>query len=76
MSPPPAGRALPRDLEQELLWGLRTRLLVETGTAHGGSALYLAAVCETIGGGEVVSLDSREKFLLGFNPGGWLRRLG
>jgi cephalosporin hydroxylase len=42
---------------QELLWELRPGLIVETGTAHGGSALYLASLCETIGTGEVVSVD-------------------
>jgi cephalosporin hydroxylase len=42
---------------QELLWELRPGLVVETGTAHGGSALYLASLCETIGSGEVVSVD-------------------
>jgi cephalosporin hydroxylase len=42
---------------QELLWELRPGLIVETGTAHGGSALYLATLCETIGTGEVVSVD-------------------
>ena len=42
---------------QELLWELRPGLIVETGTAHGGSALYLATLCETIGRGQVVSVD-------------------
>jgi cephalosporin hydroxylase len=42
---------------QELLWELRPGLVVETGTAHGGSALYLASLCDTIGHGEVVSVD-------------------
>jgi cephalosporin hydroxylase len=42
---------------QELLWELRPGLVVETGTAHGGSALYLATTCETIGHGQVVSVD-------------------
>src|SRR4029450_322452 len=42
---------------QELVWELRPGLIVETGTAHGGSALYLATLCETIGSGEVVSVD-------------------
>jgi cephalosporin hydroxylase len=45
---------------QELLWELRPGLIVETGTAHGGSALYLATLCETIGSGEVVSIDIGE----------------
>jgi cephalosporin hydroxylase len=42
---------------QELLHELRPDLIVETGTAHGGSALYLATLCETLGRGEVVSID-------------------
>ena len=42
---------------QELLAELRPGLIIETGTAHGGSGLYLASLCETIGGGEVVSVD-------------------
>ena len=42
---------------QELLAELRPGLIIETGTAHGGSALYLATMCETLGGGEVVSVD-------------------
>jgi cephalosporin hydroxylase len=45
---------------QELVWELRPGLIVETGTAHGGSALYLASLCETVGGGEVVSVDIGE----------------
>jgi cephalosporin hydroxylase len=45
---------------QELLWELRPGLIVETGTAHGGSALYLATLCETIGRGEVVTIDIGE----------------
>ncbi|HEU4896753.1 MAG TPA: CmcI family methyltransferase [Actinomycetota bacterium] len=45
---------------QELLWELRPGLIVETGTAHGGSALYLATLCQIIGGGEVVSIDIGE----------------
>jgi cephalosporin hydroxylase len=42
---------------QELLYQLRPDLIVETGTAHGGSALYLATLCEALGRGEVVSVD-------------------
>ena len=45
---------------QELLWELRPGLIIETGTAHGGSGLYLASLCETIGSGEVVSVDIGE----------------
>jgi cephalosporin hydroxylase len=45
---------------QELLAELRPGLIVETGTAHGGSALYLATICEALGVGEVVSVDIGE----------------
>jgi cephalosporin hydroxylase len=53
---------LPLDLwlYQELVWELRPGLIVETGTAHGGSALYLATLCETIGHGQVISVDIGE----------------
>jgi cephalosporin hydroxylase len=42
---------------QELLHRLRPDLIIETGTAYGGSALYLAGVCEALGKGQVVSVD-------------------
>jgi hypothetical protein len=45
---------------QELLHELAPDLIVETGTAHGGSALYLATLCEATGHGEVVSVDIGE----------------
>jgi len=45
---------------QELLNELGPDLIVETGTAHGGSALYLASLCEVVGRGEVVSVDIGE----------------
>jgi cephalosporin hydroxylase len=42
---------------QELLYTVRPRAVVETGTAHGGSALYLASVCDLLRRGEVISID-------------------
>lgn len=42
---------------QELLHETRPDLVVETGTYRGGSALYLASVCDLLGVGEVVSVD-------------------
>ncbi len=42
---------------QELMYELRPDLVVETGTAHGGSALYLASICDLLGTGRVVSVD-------------------
>ena len=42
---------------QEILHETRPDLILETGTAHGGSALYLASVCDHLTRGEVVTVD-------------------
>jgi cephalosporin hydroxylase len=46
---------------QEILHRTRPDLIVETGTWSGGSALYLATICDLLGGGEVVSIDVAER---------------
>jgi cephalosporin hydroxylase len=42
---------------QELLNEIRPDLIVETGTYAGGSALYLAHLCDLLGNGNVVTVD-------------------
>ena len=42
---------------QEILVETRPDLIVESGTCHGGSALFLASICELIGRGEVITVD-------------------
>jgi len=42
---------------QEIVFETRPELIVETGTYCGGSALYLASLCDLVGGGDVVSID-------------------
>ncbi len=42
---------------QELLHRIRPDLIVETGTFHGGSAYFLACICDLIGTGRVVTID-------------------
>lgn len=42
---------------QEIVYGIKPSLIVETGTAYGGSALYLAHLCDMNGRGEVISID-------------------
>src|SRR4051794_34061065 len=42
---------------QEIVWETRPDLVVETGTAAGGSALYLAHIMDLVGHGRVVSID-------------------
>ncbi len=42
---------------QELITALRSDLIIETGTLHGGSALYFANLFDVMGHGKVVSID-------------------
>jgi cephalosporin hydroxylase len=44
---------------QEILTETRPEVVVETGTFRGGSAYYLASICELLGSGEVISIDIR-----------------
>lgn len=46
---------------QELLVALLPALIIETGTAEGGSALFLASICELLGRGEVVTIDTEAR---------------
>ncbi len=50
--------AAPTDLfiYQELLTSVRPEWIVETGTAGGGRALFLASICDLLGRGQVVSV--------------------
>jgi cephalosporin hydroxylase len=42
---------------QEIIVDTRPELIVETGTYRGGSAFFLASICDLLGTGEVVSID-------------------
>ncbi len=46
---------------QELLHELRPDLIIETGTALGGSAAYLAGLCDLLGHGRIVTVDAVER---------------
>jgi cephalosporin hydroxylase len=49
----------PQDLwiYQEILFEVKPELIIETGTAAGGSALFLASVCDLLDHGEIVTID-------------------
>ncbi|WP_145203503.1 CmcI family methyltransferase [Sphingobium sp. B2] len=49
----------PNDLiiYQEIISQLRPDVIIETGTRWGGSALFLASICDLIGNGQVVTVD-------------------
>jgi cephalosporin hydroxylase len=42
---------------QEIVHRLRPSLIVETGTASGGSARYLASVCDEVRSGQILTID-------------------
>lgn len=48
---------------QEIQTERRPDVIVEAGTADGGSALFLASTCELLGHGRVVTIDVREPSL-------------
>jgi cephalosporin hydroxylase len=46
---------------QEILFRNRPDVIVETGTAHGGSAFFLARICDMLDHGHVVTIDWRDR---------------
>ena len=56
-------RKLPLDLWllQEIIHATRPDLIIESGTFRGGSALYMACMCDLVGAGEVVTVDVVEE---------------
>jgi cephalosporin hydroxylase len=43
---------------QEIISETAPDVIVETGTWHGGSALFLATVCDALGRGRVITIDT------------------
>lgn len=50
---------LPEDMIriQEVIYNMRPDVIIETGVAHGGSLIYYASLCKTLGKGRVVGVD-------------------
>jgi len=46
---------------QELIHEVRPRYIIETGTAAGGSTLFLASICDLLGTGEIITVDVEER---------------
>jgi cephalosporin hydroxylase len=42
---------------QEVLWGRRPQLVIETGIARGGSVIFSSSILQLIGEGEVLAID-------------------
>lgn len=46
---------------QEIMHEVRPDVIVECGTAYGGSALFFASICDLLGNGTVISIDIKER---------------
>lgn len=46
---------------QEIIVQTRPDLIIETGTLHGGSALFLATMCDLVGKGRVLTVDIKQR---------------
>lgn len=64
---------------QEIIYDKKPDLIIECGTSHGGSALYMASICDLVGKGEILTIDiedlprpphKRIKYLLGSSVSG------
>jgi cephalosporin hydroxylase len=55
-------RKCPLDLwiYQEIMFRTQPDVIIETGTLFGGSALYLASICDLLANGRVISIDIEE----------------
>lgn len=54
---------LPMDalIIQELIFKIKPRYIIETGTGFGGSALFYASIMQLLGYGQVITIDKIEK---------------
>jgi len=46
---------------QEILYEQRPDVIIESGTCRGGSALFLASICDLLGQGRVITVDIEDK---------------
>ncbi len=42
------------------LYEIKPDVIIECGTAHGGSALFLVSICDLISNGRIVTIDIKE----------------
>lgn len=46
---------------QEIIFELKPDIIIECGTARGGSALFLASICDSLNKGRIISIDIEDK---------------
>lgn len=49
---------------QEIIWGTKPEIIIEIGTAQGGSALCFASLFDLLGKGEVITIDITDQATL------------
>ncbi|HEX8920969.1 MAG TPA: CmcI family methyltransferase [Pyrinomonadaceae bacterium] len=45
---------------QEIICETKPDVIIEAGTAHGGSALFLSSICDSVHRGRIITIDIRE----------------
>ena len=45
---------------QEILYDVKPDIIIECGTNRGGSALFMAHVCDIVGRGKIITIDIRQ----------------
>lgn len=46
---------------QEIIYELKPDVIIESGTAGGGSAFFLATICDLVGHGKIITIDIEDK---------------
>jgi len=46
---------------QEIIFELRPDIIIECGTASGGSALFLASICDLVNKGKIITIDTEDR---------------
>jgi cephalosporin hydroxylase len=46
---------------QEIIFEVKPDIIIECGTAHGGSTLFLASMCDLVNNGMVITIDIEDK---------------
>lgn len=46
---------------QEIMFETKPDVVIETGTCHGGSALFIASICDLLNKGQIISVDIEQK---------------
>ncbi|OFX32466.1 MAG: cephalosporin hydroxylase [Bacteroidetes bacterium GWA2_32_17] len=45
---------------QEMIYEMKPDIIIESGTAYGGSAMYLSSICDIINSGKIITIDIAE----------------